>query len=167
MEYVRFAIKFLSFALLASIISGYAFLVYRGDVPKPNIDQIVSQLAPAFSASGSTIAVISIAACCLLTAIAPLIYAARSGDFFTVVVSIVALVVCFALLVYSRTVIDMVLAAIIYFTSAFISVIMYSTNRISSQIVGLRSSADLQSFQRPIADRHLDNRMRSGSGRTG
>ncbi|WP_155255148.1 hypothetical protein [Bradyrhizobium elkanii] len=44
--------------------------------------------------------------------------------------SIVALVVCFVMLVYSRTVIDMVLAAIGYFTSAFISVVMYSTTRI-------------------------------------
>ena len=54
-------------------------------------------------------------------------------------VSIVALVVCFALLIYSRTVIDMVLAAIVYFTSAFISVIVYSTARVSE---ALRERAD-------------------------
>lgn len=50
------------------------------------------------------------------------------------IVSLVALVVCFTMLFYSRTVIDMVLAAIVYFTSAFISVIMYSTNRIANAV---------------------------------
>ncbi len=79
---------------------------------------------------GSLIAGIAIVVCLGLTAVAPFIYAARSGDAFTVIVSIVALVVCFVMLVYSRTVIDMVLAAIGYFTSAFISVVMYSTTRI-------------------------------------
>jgi hypothetical protein len=73
-------------------------------------------------------------ACCSLTAIAPFIYATRSGDFFTIIVSIVAIVACFALLLTSRTVIDMVLTAIVYFTSAFISVIMYSTTRIAEAI---------------------------------
>jgi hypothetical protein len=151
MQYVRFAIKFLSFALLATVIGGYAFLVYRGDIPKPDIDAILAQIAPSVSAGGSTIAGIAIALCFLLTALAPFIYAARSGDFFTVVVSIVALVVCFALLAYSRTVIDMVLAAIIYFTSAFISVVMYSTNHIVSKLT--KDDVLNASHARPIADR--------------
>lgn len=121
----------------------------RGDVPKPDIDAIMAQIAPSLSTGGSTIAGIAIAICFLLTALAPFIYAARSGDFFTVVVSIVALVVCFALLAYSRTVIDMVLAAIIYFTSAFISVVMYSTHRIAS-VLERENSA---SHPRPISER--------------
>ena len=151
MEYVRFAIKFTSLALLVSIIGGYAYLVQRGDVPKPDIDAVMAQIAPSVSTGGSTIAGIAIAVCFLLTALAPFIYAARSGDFFTVVVSIVALVVCFALLAYSRTVIDMVLAAIIYFTSAFISVVMYSTNHIAS-VLG-RETVSSVPHPRPIAER--------------
>jgi hypothetical protein len=39
-----------------------------------------------------------------------------------------------ALLFYNRTVIDMVLAAIVYFTSAFISVVVYSTSRIADAL---------------------------------
>lgn len=134
MEYVRFAIKALSVMLLAAFLAGYAFLVYTGDLPKPDVSAFVNQVAPAVSASGSTVAVLAIGFCFLLTAIAPFIYAARSGDAFTVVVSIVALIVCFTLLIYSRTVIDIVLAAIIYFTSAFISVVMYSTSRIADAV---------------------------------
>ena len=139
MEYVRFTIKALAFSLLAAFAVGYGYLVYTGDLPMPNINAMVNHLTPAVSASGSTVAVVAIAICFIVTAVAPLIYAVRSGDAFTVMVSIVALVVCFALLIYSRTVIDMVLAAIVYFTSAFISVIVYSTARVSE---ALRERAD-------------------------
>jgi hypothetical protein len=150
MEYVRFAIKFTSLALLALVIGGYAFLVFRGDVPKPDFEAILTQISPSLSAGGSAIAGTAIALCFLLTSLAPFIYAARSGDFFTVVVSIVALVVCFALLAYSRTVIDMVLAAIVYFTSAFISVVMYSTNHIASVLK--REDVLNVPHQRPVAE---------------
>jgi hypothetical protein len=151
MEYVKFAIKFTSLAMLTAVIGGYVFLIYRGDVPKPDFQAILSQVAPSVSVGGSTIAVIAIGFCFLLTAIAPFIYAARSGDFFTVIVSVVALVVCFTLLMYSRTVIDMVLAAIVYFTSAFISVVMYSTNHIASKLA--EDTAIKIPHDRPIAER--------------
>ncbi|WP_439360976.1 hypothetical protein [Bradyrhizobium sp. DASA03007] len=130
MEYVRFAVKFASFALIVLLVGGYCYLVYTGDIPKPDIEAIVKQVAPSMATGGSVIAGIAIAVCLFLTAIAPFIYAARSGDAFTIVVSIVALVVCFVMLASSRTVIDMVLAAIVYFTSALISVVMYSTGQI-------------------------------------
>lgn len=150
MEYIRFAVKFASLAFICLLAGGYVFLVYNGDLPRPDIDGIARQIAPSITTGGSTALVIAVAVCCFLTAIAPFIYAARSGDFFTVIVSIVSLVVCFALLTYSRTVIDMVLAAIVYFTSAFVSVVMYSTTRIAAAIA---KSDDVIQPQRPIADR--------------
>jgi hypothetical protein len=133
MEYVRFAVKFTSLAVIILLVGVYFYLVYTGEIPKPNIEGIFNQLAPSMT-TGSAIALIMVAACVLLTAVAPFIYAARSGDFFTVVVSIVALVLCFVMLFYSRTVIDMMLAAIVYFTSAFISVVVYSTARIADAL---------------------------------
>jgi len=134
MDYLRFAVKFTSLAILCVLVGGYVWLVYNGDVPRPDLDAFVKQVAPSLQTGGSVVAALAIAVCFFLTAIAPLVYAVRSGDFFTVLVSIVALVVCFAMLVYSRTVIDMVLAAIVYFTSAFISVVMFSTTRIAEAI---------------------------------
>lgn len=130
MEYVRFAVKFASFALVVLLVGGYCYLVYAGDIPKPDIDAIVKQVAPSMATGGSMIAAVVIVVCVFLTAISPFIYAARSGDAFTIIVSVVSLVVCFVVLVSSRTVIDMVLAAIVYFTSALISVAMFSTSRI-------------------------------------
>jgi len=138
MQYITFAVRFLSLSILVIAVGAVAFMIYNGDIPQPDFRQLLTQIAPSIGTSASTVAVLAVALCFLLTAMAPLIYAARSGDLFTVIVSIVALVVCFIMLIGSRTVIDMVLAAIVYFTSAFISVIMYSTNRIADQ---LRASA--------------------------
>ena len=151
MEYVRFAVKFAAFAFLAAVIAGYVFMVYNGDLPKPDFEAFAKQVAPSLSTGGSATAVIAVGLCCMLTAVAPFIYAARSGDLFTVIVSIVALVVCFVLLTFGRTVIDMVLAAIVYFTSALISVVMYSTSRIASAIEGPLAQA--MPIQRTLADR--------------
>ncbi len=101
----------------ASISNSRHLLVCCGDLPQPDFDAIAKQVAPSIITGGSAIAGLAIVTCCVLTAIAPFIYAARSGDVFTIVVSIVALVVCFVLLASRRTVIGMLLAAIIYFTS--------------------------------------------------
>lgn len=139
MQYVAFTVRFTSLCILIAAIGTVAYLMYNGDIPQPDFRQIITQVAPSIGIGASGIAVLAVGLCFFLAAIAPLIYAARSGDPFTVVVSIVALVVCFTVLVGSRTVIDIVLAAIVYFTSAFIAVIMYSTNRIADE---LRSSAD-------------------------
>ncbi|MET3966703.1 hypothetical protein [Bradyrhizobium sp. S3.9.1] len=134
MEYVKFAFKIFVICLLVMIVGAYFYLVYSGELPRPDIKALGEQIAPSLASGGSTIGILAIGLCFLLTAIAPLIYAARSGDVFTVVVSIVSLVVCFAILASSRTVIDMVLAAIVYFTSALISVVMYSSSRVAAAL---------------------------------
>jgi hypothetical protein len=134
MQYVTFAVRFASLCIVVAAIGTAAFMMYNGVIPQTDFRQILTQVAPSIGIGASGIAVLAVGLCFLLTAIAPLIYAARSGDPFTVLVTIVALVVCFTVLVGSRTVIDMVLAAIVYFTSALIAVIMYSTNRITDQL---------------------------------
>jgi hypothetical protein len=149
MYYLNFAVRIFSFAVLMIIAGAVAWMIYNGDI---DVRQWLVQVAPSIGQGASTILVLGVAVCFLLAAIAPLIYAARSGDLFTIVVSIVALVVCFILISGSRTVIDMVLAAIVYFTSAFISVIMYSTNRIVDQLRG-GPTAPIMQRDRAIADR--------------
>ncbi|MFT4121071.1 hypothetical protein [Bradyrhizobium sp.] len=136
MEYVRFAVRFTAFALLVVVIGGYCYLVWTGDLPKPDFQGILQQIAPSLAVGGGAALGIVIGVCVFLTAVAPFVYAARSGDAFTVVVSIIALVVCFLVIASSRTIIDMVLAAIVYFTSALISVVVYSTTRIEAALAG-------------------------------
>ncbi|GLH75597.1 hypothetical protein SSBR45G_05050 [Bradyrhizobium sp. SSBR45G] len=131
MEYIRFAVKFASIAVLVALASLCAYLVMNGDIPAPDIEAIGKKIAPSLAVGASVALVLVIAVCAVLTAVAPFVFAARSGDIFTIVVSVVALVLCFTLLINSRTVVDQVLAGIIYLTSALVSVVMYSTKVIS------------------------------------
>lgn len=151
MQYVAFAIRFMSYSLLALVAGGLAWMIYNGDI---DARKLLTDIAPSLGNGASGIAVVGIAICVLLAALAPLIYAARSGDLFTVIVSIVALVFCFLLLTFSRTVIDVVLAAIVYFTSAFISVIMYATSRIS-EVLG-KTNPQAIPLDRPSAERSFN-----------
>jgi len=130
MEYLRFAVRFTVVALLIAVIGLYCYLIYTGEVSPPDVRGLAEKVAPSIASGGSIALLVAVGICCLLAAVAPFIFAVRSGDPFTIVVSIVALILCFILLTASRTVIDVVLAAIVYFTSAFISVIVYSTDRI-------------------------------------
>ncbi|MDD1534577.1 MULTISPECIES: hypothetical protein [unclassified Bradyrhizobium] len=136
MEYVRFAVKFTAFVLLLVLVVGYAYLVSIGELPKPDFSAITQQIAPSIATGGGTVLVLLLGVCGLLTALAPVVFAARSGDAFTVMISIVSLIACLAILGASRTVIDMVLAAIVYFTSAFIAVIVFAATRIEAAIAG-------------------------------
>jgi len=138
-EYVIFALKTVLVALFVVIIGAYAYFIWTGDLPNP-----FAQLPPTTTVNSAAASIIYLAVgiSCLLAVLAPLIYALRSGDLFTVVVSIVALVACFTILTFSRTVVDMVLAAIVYFTSAFISVVMFAADRIAKEIRSAASATE-------------------------
>lgn len=70
----------------------------------------------------------------VIGAMAPIFYAARSGDRFTFVVCVVALAVCVGLLFESRTGMDRIVVAIIYLSSAIVAVVVYAASRISAAI---------------------------------
>jgi hypothetical protein len=103
MQYTTFAVRFFSLSLLLIIIAAVLWMIYHGDI---DVRQLLTQAAPSIGTGASSLLVIGVTTCFLLAAIAPLIYAARSGDLFTIIVSIFALVVCFVLITGSRTVIS-------------------------------------------------------------
>lgn len=132
---IRKTIGWTVFAIFIGVVALYAYMVSQGDAPPPDPEKI-RQFAEAASKSGGAIAAILILVLGFLAAIAPIIYAGRSGDAFTFLFAVASLILVFALLVSSRTVIDMVLASIVYFTSAIVSVVVFSTKRISEAIRG-------------------------------
>ena len=123
------------FAILIGVVALYAYMVSQGDAPPPDPVKM-REFAETAAKSGGAIAAILIVVLGFLAAIAPIIYAGRSGDAFTVLFAVASLILVFALLVSSRTVIDMVLASIICFTSAIVSVVVFSTARLTATIRG-------------------------------
>jgi hypothetical protein len=151
MEYVRFTVRFTTFALLVVIVVGYAYLVSTGDLPKPDVASLAQQIAPSIATGGGAAIALALVLCAAVTALAPIVFAARSGDPFTIIISVVMLAVCFFMLAGSRTVIDMMLAAIVYFTSAFLSVVVYSTSRIEAALQGRMGGREVMAGPVPIS----------------
>lgn len=138
-------------AITIGMLALYGYGVSQGDFPPPDPEKIKAFGETAMKSSGA-LAIICMVVLTFLAAIAPFVYAVRSGDGLTVLFAFVALVVVVALLVSSRTVIDMVLAAIVYFTSAIVSVVVFSMARVTEAIRG--RGVPLASVERTV--RHLD-----------
>ncbi len=104
MGYLMLALRAIWVAVFAGIVGGYAYFVWSGELPNP-----FAQMPPtaAVNSAAASILYLVVGLSCLLAVLAPLIYALRPGDLFTVVVIIVALVACFTILTFSRTVVDM------------------------------------------------------------
>lgn len=133
MHILRFTIVSILLSVLVVGFGFYAYGVMQGDMPPPDPEKLKAWVQ-SLAVGGSAIGILVMAALVLLAAIAPVIYAARSGDGFTILFSVVTLLLVVALLVTSRTIIDMVLAAIVYFTSAIVAVIVFSTARIAGSL---------------------------------
>lgn len=132
---------FITFAILLAIIVPigvpYVVLVREGKIPPPDwetIEQALNQAAAAIGGGASVAAVIAVAVIVLLAAVAPILFAARSGDVMTVLVSIVLVAATWILVFQSRTVIDMTIAAVIYLASMTLSVIVFASTRIADAI---------------------------------
>lgn len=83
---------------------------------------------------GSFALIVAAAVALVLGAFAPTFYAARSGDRFTFVVSVVALAICVGLLFESRTVMDRIVVAIVYLASAVMAVVVFAAARIEAAL---------------------------------
>ena len=122
-------------AIVIGLLALYGYGVSQGDFPPPDPEKIKAFGETAVKSSGA-LAVVCVVVLAFLAAIAPFVYVVRSGDGLTVLFAFVALVLVVALLVSSRTIIDMVLAAIVYFTSAMVSVVVFSMARVTEAIRG-------------------------------
>jgi hypothetical protein len=71
-------------------------------------------------------------------AIAPVLFAIRSEDGLTIIVSIVLVVVTWSAVIFSRTVIDLAVASVVYLASMVLSVAVFGVNRIVAAIKGER-----------------------------
>jgi hypothetical protein len=128
-----------SVLLVAAILAlgGYMELVKAGKAPAPSYDALQEAAQGLGLFGGSAIlflfwAAVTIVVIC--AAIAPLLFAIRSGDVLTVVVSIVLVVVTWLAVVFSRTVIDLAVASVIYLASMVLSVAVFGVTRVVAAI---------------------------------
>jgi hypothetical protein len=131
--------RWLNLALILTIIAtavigaiaGYAHLVASGVLPAPTRDhmQAMQQAAEKLT---SNLALLLLALLIiipmLLAAVAPLIYAARSGDVITSVICLALTVVTWMIVFSARTSIDLCFAGLVYLAAMVLSVGVYNAN---------------------------------------
>jgi hypothetical protein len=77
---------------------------------------------------------VAISVIVVCAAIAPILYAARSGDVLTVLVSIVLTTAAIAVFITSKSAIQEILAVLVYLANTVLSVTVYAAHRTSNGI---------------------------------
>jgi hypothetical protein len=115
-------------------LGGYMELVKAGKAPQPSAEGLDifagNAVRVAFWAALGVVVVCA--------AIAPVLFAIRSEDGLTIIVSIVLVVVTWSAVIFSRTVIDLAVASVVYLASMVLSVAVFGVNRIVAAIKGER-----------------------------
>src|SRR6185437_15794039 len=108
---------------IAVALAVYIGLVRDGTVPPPNLDLIAEQLRLGTTTTAQVALVLFIGATVLMAVLAPIIYALRSHDPVTVLISLAMTGGAIAILLTGRTVIDQTSALILYLANITLSAI--------------------------------------------
>lgn len=124
--------------LMAGVL--YAGLVLDGTLPWLDLKALAQEVIPV--ASGWTaiaigLAVLVVAAC---IAVAPSLYAVRSGDVLTVLMSLVLTTAAIAFFCLAKSVTDEILAVLIYLANISLSAMAYAARRIVSLVQRLAAA---------------------------
>jgi hypothetical protein len=127
----RVAIAVILIGPLAVVGAVYTGLVWDGKIAPPDLQALAQSIIPVATgglalAIGLTVAVIVVCA-----AVAPVIYAVRSGDVLTVLVSLVLTTAAIALFFTAKSAIHEILAVLVYLANTVLSTMVYAAHRIA------------------------------------
>lgn len=128
------------YVLLVVITTGvvvavlYATLVNEGKIDPIDTEELFRTLAMGFTGISAVVIGIVVGLLVIFAALAPIIFAARSGDAFTTMVCIVLTLTTWGLVFLTRTVIDLTLAAVLYLASLTLSAVVFGASRIVDAI---------------------------------
>lgn len=131
MSFKQAVIAVLLAAPIVVFLAIYIGLVRDGTVPPPDFDAIARSIGLGTTTAAQILLALALAGIALMAAIAPIIFAIRSGDLITVFISLAMTGGAIAMLILSRTVMDQISALIIYLANTMLSAIVYAANRIA------------------------------------
>jgi hypothetical protein len=126
-------ISFVIAAPVAVALAVYIGLLSDGSIPPPNFAGIANNIGLGATTAAQIVLVLAILAIGVMAALAPIIYAVRSGDVVTILISLVLTGGAIVMLFISRTVMDQISALIIYLANIILSAIVYAARRISDR----------------------------------
>ncbi len=111
--------------------AAYSGLILDGTVAPPDLRAMAQSIVPAITGTFSFSLGLTIVVLVVCSAIAPLIFAARSGDVLTVLVSVVFTAVAIATFVTAKSAIQEILAVLIYLANTVLSATIYAAHFIA------------------------------------
>jgi Ca2+/Na+ antiporter len=118
-------------APIVTFLAVYIGLISDGSVPPPDLNAIVENLQLGTVNTGNIFIVLAVIVIGVMALIAPIIYAARSHDLITFLISLAMTGCALTLIILSRSVMDQIIALIIYLANITLSAIVYAAHRLS------------------------------------
>lgn len=141
----------IAIAFIAALSIPYVALVLEGKIPPPDLAAVarsVSNTIGVVIEGGTTTAVaLSFVIVAFLAAIAPIVFALRSTDIITILISFVLVTVTWFIVFNSRTSIDLALAGIVYLSSMTLSSVVFAAERINPR--HSQEMTDMPKMDRP------------------
>lgn len=142
--------RLLLFAVLTAMVAGaaavYVGLIMDGSVPPPDLQKLAGMFFNGTASALQMVAVVAIGAAIVMAAVAPIIYAARSHDIITVLISLAMTSAALGMVFIGKTVFDNIIALMIYIANMILAAIVYASHRIAPKddIVGLKEPTSRQ-----------------------
>lgn len=139
----RAIITILVIGPLAAIGAVYTSLIFDGSIPPPDVAALAQAVMPI--ATGGLGLAIGFALIVLisLAAIAPILYAIRSGDILTVLISLVLTTIALTAFATAKSAIQEILGVLIYLANIVLSAMVYASHKISeSREINLHREAN-------------------------
>ena len=111
----------------------YIGLLRDGMIPPPDLALIAERLRLGTVGAGQIALVFFIVVIGIMAALAPIIYAARSHDVVTVLISLAMTGTALALMITGRSVFDEIIALMIYLANMILASIAFAAHRISKR----------------------------------
>lgn len=126
-QLIVYALIAAPFALAISILAG---LLMDGTISLPDLREFAQRFTAGTVGAAQIAIALSVVILALMAAIAPIIYAARSRDLVTFLISLAMTTTALALLVTGRSVFDQITALMIYLANIILAAIVYAAYRI-------------------------------------
>jgi len=109
----------------------YVGLVSDGTVPPPDMQALAQAVVPVATGTLALIVGVTVATIVCCAVVAPVLFAARSGDLLTVLISLVLTTAAIALFSSAKSAIHEILAVLVYLANTVLSVTVYAAHRIA------------------------------------
>ncbi len=127
----RITIAVILLTPLIVVLAAYLGLVWEGQIAPPDLQALAQTIIPVATGSFALAIGLVLATIVVCAIIAPLLYAARSGDVLTVLISLVLTTAAIAIFFTAKSAIQEILAVLVYLANTVLSSVVYAAHHLT------------------------------------